>query len=282
MTPLIPFAAYNEIQSRFIALVNQHLVASLDTLVPLRNALLALPDGKQLALLNCLRADPLKAFSEGPISRHYEFLNGVVSGHHESINNPLDPRNDIDWNRLSELAHRNAEVRQVMDLLVRGRFAEFISSFDEGRCNKRISHCTDLEFQTSQETHVRCPESQEWMHQTVFYRQFTVNAVGFSGDARHFGEYGGSLPGLLRETGAWLCGIESHVVLQIYQFGYLLARAEYEEGRIKWAFKASTPDNYDRVTLITPTRFYAVTDDMAKSMGFNNNKRAFLDSDLSL
>lgn len=282
MTAPIPFAAYNELQSRFIGLVNQHLVASLDTLVPLRNALLALPEGKQLALLNCLRAEPLKAFAEGPTSRHYEFLNGVVNGHHESIKNPMDPRNDIDWNRLSELAKRNAEVRQVMDLLVRVGFEEFISSYDENRCRKRMSHATDLEYQTSQETHVRCPESQEWMHQTVFHRQFAVNAVGFTGDARHFGEYSGSLPGLLRETGTWLSGIDSHVVLQIYQFGYLLARAEFEEGRIKWAFKAGAPENYDLVTLISPTRFYAVAEDMAKTMGFNNNKRAFLDNDLSL
>lgn len=282
MTAPIPFAAYNELQSRFIGLVNQHLVASLDTLVPLRNALLALPESKQLALLNCLRAEPLKAFAEGPTSRHYEFLNGVVNGHHESIKNPLDPRNDIDWNRLGELAKRNAEVRQVMDLLVRVGFEEFTSSYDENRCYKRMGHATDLEYQTSQESHVRCPESQEWMHQTVFYRQFSFNAITLGRDVKNHSEYGGSLPGLMRDIGQWLTTLEDNAIVAIHHFSQLIARGEYENGRIKWTFKGSANPAFEAMRLTTPSRFYAAANSMASEFGFDNNKRAFLDSDLSL
>ena len=282
MNPVIPYAAYHELQSRFLSLVHQKFLTSGNGGTEFRNAFNALGEPRQLALLNCLIPSPQKALIGEKDHHPMEFLNTIGFAHQEAASTPLNPRNDIDWNRLLELSQKSAEVGRVMSALTHVGFDEFVYSYNSALCESRMSHCTDLEYQTSQATHVRCPESSAWMHQTVFYRQFEISGVAFTGTVRNFGQYGGHLPGLLNEVGARLSGFTDTVMLAVSQFGRQLAKAEYEDGRIRWSYKASPVDPQVGYTPVSASRFYAMAEAMAQKMGLNNNKRAFLDSDLSL
>jgi hypothetical protein len=280
----IPYAAFKELQLRLFTIISQEILEFQPNLLKFGEALMAMPDNKRMALLNCMLPSPINSLNASN-NPPREFLTTLLSAHHEAEANPLDPRCDINWNRMLDLANRHPQVKQVMNSLLVDHwsdFDEFAMSFDKERCARRMSHCQGLEYQTSEMTHVLCPESQRWMHQSVFYRQFYVTAIAFGHDAKHLSEYGGSLPGLMSEIGQWLTSQEDPANVQIHHFDYLMARGEYEDGRIKWSFKGTGNPAFEQLGLISSSRFYEVAEAMAKDFGLNNNRRAFLDSDLSL
>lgn len=282
MSTPVPYAAYAELQARFFSIVSQEVLGFQPNLLIFSEALMAMPEDKRLALLNCMMPNPVTDLGAPENNPPRAFLSTLVYGHPQSASNPLNPKNDIPWNRLLDLSSRNPQVKQVMNALVAQDFSQFTQSYSRERCDRRMNHCHNLEYQTGEMTHVRCPESQRWMHQSVFFRQFYFNAISFGQTPQNHSEYGGSLEGLMSDIGRWLTTLEDGAMVSLHHFDCPMARGEYEDGRIKWSFKGTGNPAFEQLGLISSSRFYAVAEAMAKDYGLNNNRRAFLDSELSL
>lgn len=277
---IIPLAAYRDIDCQLCYHADTVDIDDLAELIE------PLGEGRFFALLNCLTATQVTRsdLRGSPTPRNLaSFMIEQLNASTYIRNNPLNPRNSVNWERMHHLVTRHSDIGEVVSLLLGRDLRNPEGLFCKESVAFKMTGTEGLERHTNAHIHyVKCPVQDCWVSEPIFHSQFLVSCIGIdraiSNDKEH-----GLLNILLDDAAQWLISHEGQGEIQmvVKHFNRTLAYGKYSDNQISWQY-ALNSDRPSSFKTLDSGKFLSYAHESANKAGLNHRKKAYLASALDI